>query len=156
MKQRKLMEDEEIENVNEIENDHEHIEFLSMEWGYSGNSSDFNTINGIYDHHDENYFHYKKLSEKIDEVFSQSRWTVLDPNKKVPKDLISMVFQDILDGLDGTQYTNVEKFVAICDYMSIGYLKAYDSIHMKYKEKIVMEMDDKFNVLGKKGIKKIF
>lgn len=150
------MKDDEIDSENEIDNDHEHIEFISMEWGISGNSSDFNTINGIYDHHDENYFHYKKLGEEIDEAFSKTRWTILDSNKKVPKDLISMIFQDILEQLEETQYSNVEKFVGICDYMSIGYNKAYNSIHMKYKEKIVMEMDEKFNVLSKKGIKKIF
>jgi hypothetical protein len=50
----------------------------------------------------------------------------------------------------------VEKFVAICDYTAINYQKAYESIHMKYKELIVQEMDQKYGILGKKGIKKIF
>jgi hypothetical protein len=40
--------------------------------------------------------------------------------------------------------------------MLLSITKAYDSIHMKYKEIIVQEMDNKFGILGKKGIKKIF
>jgi hypothetical protein len=37
-----------------------------------------------------------------------------------------------------------------------GDQKAYESIHMKYKEQIVQEMDNKYGILGKRGIKKIF
>ena len=50
----------------------------------------------------------------------------------------------------------LEKFVSICDFMNVGYLKAYELIHMKYKELIVNEMDQKFGIVSKKKIKKIF
>ena len=55
-----------------------------------------------------------------------------------------------------TEFSTVEKFVAICDFMNVGYLKAYELIHMKYKELIVNEMDQKFGIVSRKKIKKIF
>jgi hypothetical protein len=97
-----------------------------------------------------------KKQKKLIEDEKDSRWTVINPAKKIPKDLIPLIFQDILKELEDTEFSMVEKFVAICDYTAINYQKAYESIHMKYKEIIVQEMDIKFGILGKKGIKKIF
>jgi hypothetical protein len=50
----------------------------------------------------------------------------------------------------------VEKFVAVCDFVNVSYQKAYDLIHMKYREEIVNEMDKKYGILSKRKIKKIF
>jgi hypothetical protein len=117
---------------------------------------DYRSLQSIVTYEDEDYIYSCSLNDRIDDIFQESRWTVINPSKKIPKDLIPLIFQDILKELEFTEFSMVEKFVAICDYTAINYQKAYESIHMKYKEIIVQEMDKKFGILGKKGIKKIF
>jgi hypothetical protein len=151
-KQRKLLEDSE----NEI--DHTTPEDLesSGEFYEFNTNLDYQTIQAKVSHENEDRIHLSRLNDMIDVIFQESRWTILNPNKKISKDLIPLIFQDILKELESTEFTMVEKFVAICDYASISYQKAYESIHMKYKENIIQEMDLKFKILEKKGIKKIF
>lgn len=159
MKQKKLIIEEEDEFDVNAENDNKEVQEHSsiIEWGDgSSNPSDFKLINNSSHYDDENYRYFMELNEKLNEIFGQSRWIALNPDKKVPKDLIPMIFQDLFEGLEETQFTYVEKFVTICDYMKINYNKAYECIHMKYKEKIVLEMEQKYKVLTKKKIKKIF
>ena len=156
-KQKKLIEDDkefnEFENVESTANksSDKDIEEFEPDPGL-----DYRSLQSVVTYEDEEYLHNVKLRGKIDEIFQTSRWTVISPSKKIPKDLIPLIFQDILKNLEDTEFTMVEKFVGICDYAAINYQKAYESIHMKYKEEIVQEMDKKFGILSKKGIKKIF
>jgi hypothetical protein len=156
-KQKKLIEDEK----NTAENDDLNLE--NAEEGFGGDEIyefdsmiDYRSIHSRTSYDSEESIHLNRLNDKIDEIFMSSRWTILNPSKKIPKDLIPLIFQDILKELEGTEFTMVEKFVGICDYTAINYQKAYESVHMKYKEIIVQEMDIKFGILEKKGIKKIF
>jgi hypothetical protein len=155
-KQKKLIEDEkddlnidgELEDSKKGDSEEEEFEIDP--------SLDYRNLQSVVTYEDEDYIYSCNLNDKIDEIFQESRWTVISPSKKIPKDLIPLIFQDILKELENTEFSMVEKFVAICDYTAINYQKAYESIHMKYKELIVQEMDQKYGILGKKGIKKIF
>ena len=153
-KQKKLIDDEndDFKNVNEEVTDSLEI----SEEQEPDPMMDYRSLQAVIIYDDEEYIHASKLRSKIDEIFQVSRWTVISPNKKIPKDLIPLIFQDVLQKLESSEFTMVEKFVAICDYTAINYQKAYESIHMKYKEQIVQEMDNKYGILGKKGIKRIF
>jgi hypothetical protein len=156
-KQKKLIEDE--KNANEIEDlnlDNDQEDLQGEEIYEYDNSIDYRSIQSRTSYDSEESIHLNRLNDKIDEIFMSSRWTIINPNKKIPKDLIPLIFQDILKELEGSEFTMVEKFVGICDYTAMNYQKAYESIHMKYKEIIVQEMDTKFGILEKKGIKKIF
>lgn len=157
-KQKKLIQDEEndFEDVNGGGKEKEERSDSSYGEFDPDPSLDYRSLQSVVTYDDEEYLHNSKLNRKIDEIFQKSRWTVINPSKKIPKDLIPLIFQDILQDLEETEFTMVEKFVAICDYTAINYQKAYESIHMKYKEQIVQEMDLKYGILGKKGIKKIF
>lgn len=155
-KQKKLIEDEPKDldlnpEIEDIESKNVELEEFEI-----NPSLDYRSLQSTVTYEDEEYLHSAKLNDKIDEIFLESRWTIISPSKKIPKDLIPLIFQDILKELEETEFSMVEKFVAICDYTAINYQKAYESIHMKYKEIIVQEMDKKFGILGKKGIKKIF
>jgi hypothetical protein len=153
-KQKKLIEEEEYLDDN-LESTEEEFDHPSDDPEFSP-EEDYAKIQSRISYDDEEYFHKTSLNQKIDEIFSASRWSIISPSKKIPKDLIPLIFQDILKELESTEYTMVEKFVGICDYANINYQKAYESIHMKYKEEIVQEMDRKYGILSKKGIKKIF
>jgi hypothetical protein len=156
-KQKKLIEDEKDDlNIDaELEGGDSGKNEVDEEFEVDPNL-DYRSIQSIVTYDDEDYIYARSLNDRIDEIFQESRWTIISPSKKIPKDLIPLIFQDILKELEGTEFSMVEKFVAICDYTAINYQKAYESIHMKYKEIIVQEMDQKYGILGKKGIKKIF
>jgi len=157
-KQKKLIEDEKDDlNIDgELAEKEAESESQEDEDFESDPNLDYRSLQSVVTYEDEDYIYASNLNDKIDEIFQSSRWTIINPSKKIPKDLIPLIFQDILKDLEGTEFTMVEKFVAICDYTAINYQKAYESIHMKYKEIIVQEMDQKYGILGKKGIKKIF
>jgi hypothetical protein len=156
-KQKKLIEDEkdEFDEFDDIKEDPK-VSNSEIDDYEPDPSIDYKNLQSVVTYEDEDYVHAAKLNERIDEIFQKSRWTVISPSKKIPKDLIPLIFQDILQDLAESEFSMVEKFVAICDYTAINYQKAYESIHMKYKEEIVQEMDKKYGILGKKGIKRIF
>lgn len=153
-KQKKLIEDDK-EDLD-LNNEFDDTEDSTEEEFEADPSLDYRSLQSIVTYEDEDYIYACSLNDRIDSIFQESRWTVISPSKKIPKDLIPLIFQDILKELEDTEFSMVEKFVAICDYTAINYQKAYESIHMKYKELIVQEMDKKYGILGKKGIKKIF
>ena len=152
MKQKKLIEDEIKPEIEIPEQTLIEAEYLQIE----DITRDYRSLRASTDRDDEDYIHLTALNDLVYEMFHKSRWCALGPNKKIPKDLIPFVFQDLLESMEQTEFSMVEKFVSICDFMNVGYLKAYELIHMKYKETIVNEMDQKFGIISKKKIKKIF
>lgn len=152
MKQKKLIEEVEVPETEAIPIDPSYAEYLQIE----DTTKDYRSFKASRDEDDEDYLHLSALNDLVYDIFHRSRWCALGPNKKIPKDLIPFLFQDLLEDMAETEFTTVEKFVAICDFMNVGYLKAYELIHMKYKELIVNEMDQKFGIVSKKKIKKIF
>ena len=105
---------------------------------------------------EEEYLHRKKLEESVFSAFQSSRWYPLSYKKKIPKDLIPHLFQDVLEKLEDTEFGFSENFVVICDFINVPYTKAYDLIPSKYKEIIVNELDNKYGVLSGKKIKRLF
>ena len=101
-------------------------------------------------------FNRKKLEESVFAAFQNSRWYPLSYKKKIPKDLIPHLFQDVLEKLEDTEFGFSEKFVVICDFVSIPYTKAYELIPAKYKEIIINELEVKFGILSRRKIKRLF
>jgi hypothetical protein len=95
--------------------------------------------------------HFEELNDEIAQVFENSRWVALNPRKKLPKDLVPLVFQDVVEGVKTEKYSFIEKFVCICDYINVSYNKAYGAIHSRYREQILQELDKKYGVLSRKG-----
>lgn len=105
---------------------------------------------------EEDYVYKKKLEELVYEAFQSSRWFSLSYKKKIPKDLIPHLFQEVLEKLENTEYSFSEKFVSICDYVQIPYTKAYEITPIKYKEIIINELEVKYNILSKRKIRRLF
>jgi hypothetical protein len=154
MRQKKLIESQEEEEISSEEKEETPTDF--GDHFMEDYDNDYRSLKSSVDYNDEEYRHHSLLNEKIYEVFHGSRWCALGPKKKIPKDLVPFIFQEMFEGLNNTDFSMVEKFVGICDFMEIAYQKAYDLIHMKYREDIVNEMDKKYGILSKKKIKKIF
>jgi len=105
---------------------------------------------------EEDYLYRKRLEEAVYIAFQNSRWHPLSYKKKVPKDLIPHLFHEILEQMEATEFSFSEKFVTICDFVSLPYVKAYDVIPTKYKEIIIGELEIKYKVLSKRNIGKLF
>jgi hypothetical protein len=99
--------------------------------------------------------HFDELNDEIYRVFNESRWVAINPRKKLPKDLVPFVFQDVIEGIKTEKYTFVEKFVCICDFINVSYTKAYSTVHSKYRDMILQELDKKYGVLSRRKSKKI-
>lgn len=105
---------------------------------------------------EEEHNHRIKLEELIYSSFQESRWFPLNYKKKIPKDLVPHVFEEILEKLEESEFSFSEKFVSICDYIGVNYAKAYEIIPIKYKEMVINELETKFHILTKKKIKRLF
>ena len=121
-------------------------------------SFELDTANRILEdsYDEEEYLHRKKLEETVYAAFQSSRWYPLSYKKKIPKDLVPHLFQDVLEKLENSEFSFSEKFVVICDFVSIPYAKAYEQIPVKYKEIIINELEAKFSILSKRKIRKLF
>lgn len=158
---------EESEENEELPLDPKKVQLGDKIFGAHNNSSASNEFRESFDmdsghklledsYDEEEYLHRKKLEETVYEAFQSSRWYPLSYKKKIPKDLVPHLFQDVLDKLEATEFTFSEKFVVICDFVSIPYLKAYELIPVKYKEIIINELETKYSVLSKRRIKRLF
>jgi len=157
----------EPEEVEGISPDPKKVQLGDKIFGAHNNSATSNDFRESFDtdtghklledsYDEEEYLHRKKLEETVYEAFQSSRWYPLSYKKKIPKDLVPHLFQDVLEKLEGTEFTFSEKFVVICDFVTIPYLKAYELIPVKYKEIIINELETKFSVLSKRRIKRLF
>jgi len=132
---------------NNPSKDYEHIDSYDID-------SENSFLDQYYDEEDHN--HKIRLEELIYSAFQESRWFPLNYKKKIPKDLVPHVFEEVLEKLEKTEYSFSEKFVSICDYIGVSYIKAYEIIPIKYKEMVINELETKFNILSKKKIKRLF
>jgi hypothetical protein len=105
---------------------------------------------------EEEYLYRKKLEEEVYQAFQSSRWHPLNFKKKIPRDLLPLLFQEVIEKMGETEFTFSEKFVCICDLISIPYVKAYEAIPIKYREIIISELENKYGVLSKRKIKRLF
>lgn len=111
------------------------------------------------DHDDR--IHYDILIEKIDEIIKGSQFEHLNKVtqagviKKLNKVQINEVFFYVIERL-GTTYTRVDLFSVISDYFDIFPNKFYNSLSNKFKDELIKELDDKYNILEKRKIRKLF
>jgi hypothetical protein len=146
-KSQKVLGDKILGAHNNPTKDYEHIDSYEV---------DSNNIFTDQYYDEEEHNHRIKLEELIYSAFQESRWFPLNYKKKIPKDLVPHVFEEILEKLEETEFSFSEKFVSICDYIGVNYSKAYEIIPIKYKEMVINELETKFHILSKKKIKRLF
>lgn len=105
--------------------------------------------------------HYDMLFEKIDELIKKSKFDKLNKvtekgiAKKLNKVQINEVFFYIIQNI-GNDYTRIDLFAVISDYFDVFPNKFYNSLSNKFKDELIKELDGKYDVIKKKGIKKLF
>lgn len=105
--------------------------------------------------------HYNLLFEKIDNLIKNSEFENLNKVtesgivKKLNKIQINKVFSYIITHI-GNDYTRIDLFSVISDYFDVFPKKFYNSLSNKFKDELVKELDDKYGILRKKNINKLF
>ena len=75
--------------------------------------------------------------------------------KKLNKVQINKIYFHIIEHL-GSSYTRVDLFGVISDYFDVFPNKFYNSLSNKFKDELIKELDDKYNILEKRKIRKLF
>lgn len=105
--------------------------------------------------------HYELLFRKIDQLIKGSEFEHLNEVttdgviKKLNKVQINKVYFYIIENL-GTSYTRIDLFAVISDYFDVFPNKFYNSLSNKFKDELIKELDDKYNILEKRKIRKLF
>jgi hypothetical protein len=78
-------------------------------------------------------------------------------NRKIPKGDSCKIFYYFEIELDKTRDMRLmEKFIAVADFMEIGYEVLYREISVKHKEILLKEMDEEYGIFKKKKIHRLF
>jgi hypothetical protein len=78
-------------------------------------------------------------------------------NRKIPKGDSCKIFYYFETELDKTRDMRLmEKFIAVADFMEIGYEVLYREISVKHKEVLLKEMDEEYGIFKKKKIHRLF
>jgi hypothetical protein len=105
--------------------------------------------------------HYDLLFNRIDELIKGSEFEHLNEVtqdgviKKLNKVQINKVFFYIIERL-GSSYTRIDLFSVLSDYFDVFPNKFYNSLSNKFKDELIKELDDKYNILEKRKIRKLF
>ncbi len=99
-----------------------------------------------------------RLQEEIYELFIVSDfYQIYSQSKKVSKGDISRVYYYFDAGLKNTKdIPAIEKFIAVADFMNISYDSLYEELAPVYKEAILKELDNKYQIFNRKKIKRLF
>lgn len=112
-------------------------------------------LSECYDSHE--YIRKKNLEELVDTYFKESEYyETLSTKKKIPKQIIPLVFVAIRSEFEGSEFTGSEIFSSIAEYFGLNYEILYENIPSIYREQLVRELDDKYGVLQKRGVKRLF
>lgn len=105
--------------------------------------------------------HYNLLFSKIDELIRGTEFEHLNKVtkdgviKKLNKVQINKIYFHVIEHL-GSSYTRIDLFGVISDYFDVFPNKFYNSLSNKFKDELIKELDDKYNILEKRKIRKLF
>jgi hypothetical protein len=129
---------------------------------YDGKKSTFTVDNTFHDYEEaEEKIHYNLLFQKIHTLVKGSQYSILNEIKengkisKLNKMQINQVYGFVLNSLPGTE-RKIEIFSILSDYFDIHPSKFYSSLSNKYKNELIMELDQAMNIFEKKKIRKLF
>jgi hypothetical protein len=109
-------------------------------------------------YYDSNEYHSRmRIMEKIDNHFKDTEpGKIIGLKKKIPKQMLSKIYLVIKEAFTAGELTEVEYFISVADYFGMSYEILYENIPAIHRESIVRELDNKFSILKKKGIRKLF
>lgn len=104
----------------------------------------------------DDYAERKALMDKVYAAFHESQWKNLPLTKKFSKELMPYIFHDLFKAVDEQGYTTIDMFICIAEFMDITYERVYEIAGLKMKERLIHELENKYKILSKKNIKRLF
>jgi len=129
--------------------DSERFPNIQIEAGYAGS-----ILDDCYNM--EDYMEKKRLLELTVETFKASQWGNLPLDKKFSKELQPFIFNDLYKGMDGLGFTIIDIFICIAEFMDISYERVYEIAGLKMKEQLINELEEKYKMLSRKKINRLF
>ena len=104
----------------------------------------------------DDYAEKKAIMDAVYAAFHESQWKNLPLTKKFSKELMPYIFNDLFKAIDGNGFTATDMFIAIAEFMDISYERVYEIAGLKMKERLIHELENKYKILSKKNIKRLF
>lgn len=100
----------------------------------------------------------QKMQEEIYNIFVASEYfEEYSKNKKFARSEVAKIFYYFNERIRFSKdIPAIEKFIAIAEFMSTPYEVLYEELAPAYKELLLKELDDKYNVFARKNIKRLF
>jgi len=107
----------------------------------------------IFDEYDDN-----EIQHELHEVFVNADfYSEYIKNKKVLRGDVVKIYCYFDENLKNSKnLSSVTKFIAIADFMSIPYELLYEEMPPIYKEAVLKELDQKYNIFSKRNIHRLF
>jgi hypothetical protein len=113
------------------------------------------------DRPEDEKIHTENLRREIHALIEESRFKHFNEidefgdSKKLRKIDINQIYEFIEDEL-ANSYSRIEIFAETADYFNVHSTKFYNALSNIFKERLIEELDQKTNILGRKNIKKLF
>lgn len=163
---------EDDNNFDDDGNDESTLENKDKIFGNSYNTGniDFEILGKIKVHDDYDYFNpdfsdnsfetfgKDELQQNLYELFEQSPYfEKYSKIKRVPKNDMVKIYYYFAEPLrKRDKYTLVEIFIEICGFMNLNFKEMFYLLLPLDKQLIIKELDDTYDVLKRKKIKKLF
>jgi hypothetical protein len=100
------------------------------------------------------------LLDEIHKLITESKFSVLNKPKddgKLPN-LSKIQIRDVYAYIENNikDYNIIEIFAALSEYFDIQGQKFYNSLSNAHKDKLMLELDKRTNIIEQKGMKKLF
>lgn len=113
------------------------------------------------DRPEDEKIHTENLRKEIHILIEESRFKHFNEidefgeSKKLRKIDINQIYEFLEDELS-VNYSRIEIFAETADYFNVHSTKFYNALSNIFKERLIEELDQKTNILGRKNIKKLF
>jgi hypothetical protein len=99
----------------------------------------------------------QQLREELYNIFDESSFREkYSKIKKVPKTEMVRIYYHFSDKVSKDKYSSVQVFTEIAEFMKMNYKEMFHQLLPVDKQRIVQELNDEFNVLDKRNIKRLF
>jgi hypothetical protein len=103
-------------------------------------------------------YNERKIQQDIYAIFIESKYYEdYSKSKKVPKSEVADIYYYFDERLPASDdVTAVDKFINIAEFMNLSYDVLYQELGPVYKEKLLRELDGKYDIFNRRKIKRLF
>jgi len=102
-------------------------------------------------------YHTIELNKIINEIYQGTVWQEeFGVTGRIPKHLLTIIFDYFADRIQEDTYTFSEIFVAVAEYLDVHLKTLYEMAAPIYKRRLLEELDEKYQVIKNSNITPLF